>query len=149
MNGQTSSACLTRELTIDLGDGSAAMHTVIQSFVITNTGKRTCILSGYPSAVALSSKKRIVREIVFQHAASIGAPVDQKVQEIRLAPGEHAWFEIVSDNTTGLEDTSFCKKAAMVRITPPMNQRHFQKIFPFGACTPNVSISFLLAGTPD
>jgi hypothetical protein len=149
VNGQAPSACLTRELTIEPADGGAAMHTVISNFVLTNKGQRTCSLSGYPAAVALDNKGRVVREIVFQHAAPTGGPVDLKVQEIRLAPGEHAWFEIVSDDSTGLEDTSFCKKATMVRITPPLDQQHFHEIFPFLACTPVVSISFLVTGKPD
>ena len=146
INGQTPAAWRTRNLAIDLEDTSVGMGNNYLDFELTNKGNRACRLSGYPSAAALNSKKRVVREISFQQAPPSGSR--PKVQEIRLGPGEHAWFEIVSTNPTGKEDVSLCKKATSVRITPPLNKRPFLEIFPFGSCTRDCSISFLLAGTP-
>jgi len=151
MYGQKLPHCQTRDLTIIEGNGGAAMHNTQAEYEITNHASHACTLSGYPTAVALNSEGKVVREIVFQHfSARRDASNEKEIPTIRLAPGGHAWFEIDATDPTGLDDTSFCNKATMVRVTPPQNNRPFQRQFEFSTCGPgSASISFLLAGEPD
>jgi hypothetical protein len=151
MNGQAPPACQTRDLIIDLeSTGTGSGHDVY-GFELSNQGNRICTLSGYPSAVALNNKRKIVREIHFQHLTVFPLREDQRPQEIQLKPGDHAWFQIDSSNPTGREgwDNRLCKKATNIRITPPLNKNPFSEIFRFGSCDPDVFISFLIAGTPN
>lgn len=153
LQAQFSLACQTRELTFDLTNGGTGSGHDSADFELTNQGNRTCTLYGYPSVVALNSKKRIVHEIHFQHLTSLYVREDSKLQEIKLKPGEHAWFEIDSTNPTGREDdpTSMAiwKKAAWVRITPPMNNKPFRELFRFSSCDADNYISYIIPGSPN
>jgi hypothetical protein len=154
MNCQTPSACQTRELALDLTSGGTGSGHDSAGFELTNQGSRTCTLYGFPSAVALNSKKRIVREFRFHHSQpTVGEPENREPREIALRPGEHAWFEIDSTNPTGREDDAksmaLWKKAAWVRITPPMNKKPFRQLFEFSSCDADASISFLVPGSPN
>jgi hypothetical protein len=148
LNGQALSACQTRNLTIELKRQGVGMERLAYFYVLTNRGNLVCTLSGYPSAAALNSEKKAVDQIRFEQVQpNDGDPDDWKVRTIRLKPGEHAWFRIQTQDGTGLEDTSFCRTAAWVRITPPQNHVPFQQLFPFVDCISKAYIYFLEAGT--
>jgi hypothetical protein len=150
LRGQTPIACQTRNLTIEHKRTGAASGRMDDFYVLTNRGNKACTVSGYPSAVALNEQKEIVSQIQFKQVQpSAGDPEDWRVRRIRLEPGEHAWFEIETQDGMGLEDLSFCGRAASVRITPPQNREPFRQLFPFTDCVPTAYIYFLEAGSGD
>jgi hypothetical protein len=150
LRGQTPAACQTRDLTLELKRTGAASGRMDDFYLLTNRGNKVCAVSGYPSAVALNGRKKIVSQIQFKQVQpSAGDPDDWRVRTIRLEPGEHAWFEIQTQDGMGLEDRSFCGKAASVRITPPQNRQPFRQLFPFTDCVPTAFIYFLEAGSGD
>jgi hypothetical protein len=133
---------------IELARVGAASGRMSSEFVLTNRGNQACTLQGYPSAVALNSKREIVREFAFEQVhPGEGDPEEWRVKTIRLRPGGHASFRIETQDGMGLEDTSLCGKATWVRITPPQNREPFHKLFHFADCIPVAHVYFLVAGT--
>ncbi len=147
LHPQTLPACQTSELTIAVTSYGDRRGHDSYVFDLTNLGQRTCTLFGYPSVVALNGKGKIVREIQFQHSPPTVASEDQKPETIRLAHGEHAWFEIGGSHPVGGTDRSSCEKATEVRITPPQNKKPLREHYPWESCRPDVSLSFLVTGS--
>lgn len=148
MSGQALTACRTRNLALELKRVGAASGKLAYFYELTNRGNQACALSGYPSAVALNSKREAVRQFRFEQVRpNAGDPEDWRVRTIRLNSGEHAWFRIETQDGMGLEDLSLCGKATLVRITPPQNRLAFDELFQFVDCVPTAFIYFLEAGT--
>ena len=143
--------CQTRDLSIrDPGPLVAGGGKLVWEFILTNRSNRTCNLSGYPSAVALDAKGKMVSGINFQHQAGImPGPEHQPMRTIHLKPGGHAWFQVWGNDGMGAEDISPCKIVAQIRMTPPGGNSPFPKILEFHTCLGYpTSISFLVPGTP-
>lgn len=146
-HAQATPVCQTRELSIDFGDSGGGMGTMMEDLVLTNSGKQVCSLTGYPSAVALDDKGRIVREISFQQFPAIdGHSVE--VREIHLQPGWQVRFQLTIRDGTGFDNLSFCKRASRIRVTPPQNKKPFREPLDFNTCTPDVGISPVVAEMP-
>jgi hypothetical protein len=145
--------CQTRDLSIRVpgGPGVAGGGKLAYNFELANQGNQTCTLSGYPAAVALDAKGKVVHSVRFEHALGVVAgPEDQRLRTIRLNAGGHAWFQVFGYDGMGEEDLKPCQIVTGIRITPPGGNPPFQKIDQFATCldfTP--TISFLLPGNPS
>lgn len=144
--------CNTRDLSISQRFGGVANGGgIVYNYILTNQGRRPCTVSGYPAAIALGKDRMPVDKIEFERSLGAAAgPADQHVRLIPLDPGSHAWFQVMSYDCMGCynaEQFSLCKKARLIRITPPGNRRPFPPLA-FETCTANPKISFLLPGLP-
>jgi hypothetical protein len=150
---QPSPRCQTHDLSIRELDSLvlvAGGGRTVWEFILTNRSGRTCNLSGYPSAVALDVKDRIVGGIGFEHQAGIlPGPEHQPMRTIQVKPGGQAWFQVWGNDGMGIEDNTPCRIVTHIRIAPPGGASPFQKTLGFHACLGYpAKISFLVPGTP-
>jgi len=109
----TETTCNADELTLSLaeGDGGGA-GTLNQLIVLTNAGKRTCILGGFPGV-----------SLVNDNGNQIGSPAERAKnyteKKVTLKPGNQA-KATVSFQDQGNFDAGTCKAGATkLRVYPP------------------------------
>ncbi len=125
------------------GGGSLAYD-----YILTNRSSATCILSGYPKLQALRQDKGVVAGFEFrQLSGAVAAPQASLSEMIRLHPGEHAWFQVIGSDVTGLEDRSMCGKVKRLRVFLPGDARAIPSEIGFITCT-GAQVSFLYKGLP-
>lgn len=105
--------CATAELTGSLGAGEGAAGSVIRTLVLTNTGTRTCELTGFPgvSYVAGDDGHQV------GPAASMSGP---RGGPVSLAPGAAAAAELKMVNVANY-DAGVCRPTPVrgLRVYPP------------------------------
>jgi hypothetical protein len=112
-------ACAREDLSIKEGETDAAMGGVRRTpFVITNTSKAPCTLTGYPSLELLKKTGAVVKRATQQK-------VDDPIAAATLKPGKTAWFAL-NFNAGGAGNMGPpCPTYRQVRITVPGVKRPF------------------------
>lgn len=144
--GAEDSGCSTSELEASLGTGGGGgAGSTYPSLVLTNTGERTCTLTGFPGVSFVGD----------DNGTQLGAPAERDGEgtptTITLAPGEsaHSLLRIVQ---AGNFDAATCapQPADGLRVYPPdQTDALFVPSGSFTACTdPSVQILFVRALEP-
>jgi len=105
--------CTTAELAGSLGAGDAGAGSVYQALVLTNTGKRTCELRGFPG----------VSYVAGDDGHQVGPAADMsgpRGGEVRMSPGGTAVAQLQLVNVQNF-DADVCKPTPVrgLRIYPP------------------------------
>ena len=140
-------SCTSAELSVSLGQATAAAGSRGQRLTITDTASSTCTLYGYPGMLMLDSSGNPLPT----HVIRVGTS-PEKV--ITLAPGEKASFLAYWPDPTGYPNEQ-CPTSSRVEITPPNAYQSVTIVWhitPYGGTTQNlrcgqITVSPVEAGT--
>lgn len=112
------SECPTSSLRLRFVSGQGAAGTAYMTYALTNVGRATCTLFGYPGVSILDAAGRIV-----QHpAARGGIQAPTKVGLVRLAAGGEARFILTSSDVIPSPGCPHAFAGTTLQVFPP-NQR--------------------------
>ncbi len=138
--------CTTSELSVSLGQASAAAGHRGQTVTLTNTSRNTCNMYGYPGMLMLDSSGKPLPTHVIRASSS-------PEQAVTLAHGGDASFLAYWAAATGYPN-EYCPTSSQVEITPPNAYQPLTiswHISPYGGSTQNlqcgqITVSAVKAG---
>ena len=140
----TPQPCAREDLTIKEGETDAAMGGVRRTpYVLTNTSKVPCTLTGYPSLELLNKAGAIVKRATKQKS---GDPISSAT----LEPGKTAWFALNFNSGGAGYMGKPCPSYRQMRITTPGAKRPFVLRTDIQTCPKSdFEVTAIQAGTPD
>jgi hypothetical protein len=98
-------------------------------FAISNRGRTSCFLGGFPYIQALGSDKKPLPTLTFHRMTTAFAREPQPAIPARflLEPGRELWFELVFSDQAPyrdeVEDRSSCHTVSKLWVLPPHNKK--------------------------
>jgi hypothetical protein len=94
------------------------------TYAFTNTGSSACSLKGYPGFELLDTKGQKLKGVHVNRSEGTYFQKDMPPQQVILAPGAQALFQIAYNNGTRSPGQT-CPESTKVEITPPNAYQHF------------------------
>lgn len=135
----TETTCNADELSLSVAAGSdSGAGTITYNLTLTNTGKRTCILGGFPGV-----------SLVNENGNQIGSPAvranNYTEKKLTLQPGTKVYAVASVENSTNF-DAGQCKSGATkFRVYPPNDTGYLSVVSPVNTWCPGFMVSPVLA----
>lgn len=122
--GSNPMGCQTNQLSVRRVKEETGLGNVGVTYAFTNTGSSVCTLKGYPGFELLDTKGQKLKGVRVNWSEGTYFQKDMPPQQVTLAPGTQALFQIAYNNGTQYPGQS-CPESTKVEITPPNAYQHF------------------------
>lgn len=148
MLGQSPSPCVSANVSILSTEPTVAGGgQIAYSYTLTNRSSLPCTLPTYAFPTALDEHNRPLAQVQFRHSLFAVGETKASGKSVTISPGDHAWFQILATDGTGLENTALCSVVKHIRIALSKGGPWIKEPLPFSTCT-DAEISGFFPGSP-
>jgi hypothetical protein len=135
----TETTCNADELSLTTQQGSdSGAGTIAYNLVLTNVGKRACILGGFPGA-----------SLVNDNGNQVGSPAvradNYTEKKLTLQPGSKVYAVASVENSSNFDDGQCKTGATKFRVYPPNDTGYLSVVSPVDTWCPGFMVSPVLA----
>jgi hypothetical protein len=135
----TETTCNADELTLTAEQGSdSGAGTIAYNLVLTNVGKRACILDGFPGV-----------SLVNDNGNQVGSPAvranNYTEKKLTIQPGAKAYTVASVENSSNFDDGQCKSGATKFRVYPPNDTGYLSVVSPVETWCPGFMISPVLS----
>ncbi|MEH2001859.1 MAG: DUF4232 domain-containing protein [Nostoc sp.] len=131
--------CETSQLSVRRVSEDAGVGNVALTYAFTNNGSSPCTLNGYPGLALLDAKDQPLEGVKVIRSQSTYFSSQQPRQQVTLAPGKQASFQIAYNHISSPEKQ--CPMSSKIQITPPNAYQHFTLAEQIKPCTGKVRVT--------
>ncbi|MDZ8227819.1 DUF4232 domain-containing protein [Nostoc sp. ChiVER01] len=131
--------CETSQLSVRRVSEDAGVGNVALTYAFTNNASSPCTLYGYPGLALLDEKDQPLKKVKILRSESTYFSSKQPRQQVTLAPGKQASFQIAYNHIRSTEEQ--CPMSSKIEITPPNAYKHFTLTEQINPCTGKVRVT--------